>query len=127
MPFRRRCNLSRFNAFVDLYTEHGADFVTLYQCAYDSCDLNHALSLSWYLNLWPGKIDHVFHVESLSEDVETMSNIMGVPLQLQHLNNHEGHPDAELLLNQTQTIQKLHDYLRTDIVRFGYGALPGWI
>lgn len=125
----------RFNAFVDMYIRNGTDMISSYSCGaerLDQCVIGHAFSQTWFMNFWPGPITQLMHSETLEKDVTVLSEAMGKPLVIGHHNEHEGTSRSDsdqtrnLLLSQKETIQKLHDYLRSEIVQFGYSPLSGW-
>jgi len=126
---------ARFNAFVDMYIRNGTDMMSSYSCGkerLDQCVIGHAFSQTWFLNFWPGPITQLMHSETLEKDIKLLSEAMGKTLVVGHHNEHEGTSKSgsdqtrDLLLKQKETIQKLHDYLRSEIVQFGYSPLSGW-
>lgn len=126
---------ARFNAFVDMYIRNGTDLISSYSCGrerLDQCVIGHAFSQTWFLNFWPGPITQLMHSETLEQDIKVLSEAMGKTLLVGHHSEHEGtnkshsYQTRNLILKQKGTIQKLHDYLRSEIVQFGYAPLSGW-
>merc|ERR1711879_305612 len=87
---------ARFIAFVDLYIKHGTHLIELYNCPGKTrfpnpCVMAHAMSQTWYINLWPGEITHMMKVETWNADIQKLESAIGKTLKVgTHRNEKEG-------------------------------------
>lgn len=130
----------RFGRFVDLFIARGPAIAELYPCPENPCLFSGLLSQTWFLNLWPGPLDYLGHVESIEEDVKELGDLLGVELRVPMKKrrkmvmrpSRDLRPSGDMSLNVDRLLldsgrmRKLHDYFRHDMLQLGYSPLPGF-
>mmetsp|Transcript_8557 Transcript_8557/g.12088 ORF Transcript_8557/g.12088 Transcript_8557/m.12088 type:complete len:375 (-) Transcript_8557:392-1516(-) len=125
----------RFRMFVDFFLDEGDNMIENFPFYYFDCGiLPHVMSQTWFMNLYPGRIQYVGKIENATQDISWLIHkVVGVEINAATLvvnKNEGGHMQkfrrlgkdwkTYLLTHERKSIELLNDFFSPELKAFGY-------